>query len=122
MSELHILSFEFAQQLHIMVTWDTKRSPGCNHLHCQIQYTCRVRTPVNQVTQEDHFAALGMLNMKAGYCSIVIVDLVAQFLQQLMQLIKAAVNIAVDIKWPMLVLEVGPQWPALDLDHFNLLE
>ena len=62
-----------------------------------------------------------MLDMQAAHCSILRVNLVAEFPQQRLQLIKAAMYVTDDIKWPVLLLEVVPQWLSLDLDGLNLL-
>src|SRR5712692_7770540 len=109
MLEPHIPAFEFAQQLRVMIAWDTERGASHDHVHDQAEHFNSFRATINQITQEDSFTSLGNLNSECTPILLVESKLIAKLREQLLQFIKAAMHITDNIEWAMLMLEVIPQ-------------
>src|SRR5258707_8459467 len=116
-----ILSPQFPQQLYIMITRDTKGFIRRNHIHRKMQHARTCWSAINQVSQENHLTSLWMLNAKMSCWFALDLNLIAQALEQFLQLIKAAMNIPNDIKGTMLLLDIVPEGLAFDLSRVHLL-
>src|SRR5215208_6404160 len=56
--DLHIAPAQLLDELDIMIAGDRQGTSGCDHLHCDTQYTRHIRPTIHQVAQEDGLATL----------------------------------------------------------------
>ena len=127
--DLDIPAAQLAHQLHVVVARHAQRGPPST-IHHELEHLGNLRAAIHQVTQEDELATLGWrLGRAADPLSSAAwlptgFTCVAQLiqLQQLHEFIVAPVNIADDVKRPVLVLEIIPQRLPLDADGFHFFQ
>jgi hypothetical protein len=107
-----------AHELRVVVAGHAQGRAGGDHAHDQAQHLGRFRAAVDEVTEEDRAPALRRTDLEPSVRSP---DPVPELLQQLDQLVGAAVHVADDVERARLVPAVGPQRPAPDGRGVDLL-
>ena len=125
--DLHVLGPQFPHELHIVVAGDAKGRTGDDHVADQPQSVENPWATIHNVAKEHHLPALGMLEGAVAPQRIVVLPdrHVAQLLKQGFEFIAAAVQITDDVKRPVFIPLVVPEWGPLDdsrLDLFGRLE
>jgi hypothetical protein len=94
-----------------MIAGDCERTSGCDHVHDEPQDARRIRTAVDQITDEDRAAPIGMFAHRA---TTALVRDIAKQIEQSLQLLAAAVDVADDVERPVVCAPVAPQTLAHD--------
>jgi hypothetical protein len=103
--ELYVSAAQLSQELHLVVARNTECSPGRDEAHRDPQNADNVRPAIHKVAEEDDLAALWVSPGR---------KIVAQSLEQVLELEAAAMDVADDVERPALVPAVVPQGLALD--------
>ena len=98
-----------------MVAGNTQCCSGLRHRHHRPEGVDDARAAVDEVAYEDRLPACWVCPRTA------VVPLVSELLQQLFELIAAAVNVADDVEWPCFAFAVVPERLPLDDGGINLL-
>src|SRR5262249_60622795 len=106
-------------QLHVVVPGKEGRAVGGGHVHPEPQDARNLGAAVDEIAQEDRLSPLGMTRRRAAVA--VRRDLVAELLEELHELVEAAMDVADDVEGPVLVLPVIPERLALDGNGVDLL-
>lgn len=106
-----------------MVPRHTQGAPRGGHVHGQAQYVRNARPTVDQVTQKDDPAPVGMrhpVDRRAGGI-LLHGHGVAEALEQGAEFVKASVDIANNVEGTVFMAAVGPEPLPLNGDGFHLL-
>src|SRR5580704_18158168 len=113
MRELYVAAFQCLDQFHIVVARQTECLSATNHRHYQTEHAGCCGAAVDKIAHKDEFASV---RRDDGKFVIFSSDGVAKLGHQLQQLIQAAMHIANDVEWPVLVPPIVPKRCALDGD------
>ena len=116
---LDVLAAQRLEQLGLVVAGHAERGPGRHHAHDQAEHARGVRSPVNQVADEDRAPVRVPGADRAA--SGVALDRVAELGEQLLELGPAAVHVADDVERPGLVPQVAVQPGPGDRGRVDLL-
>ena len=97
---LHVASGEGPRELVVVVAGERQRIAVLGGVHDEPERLHALRSPVDEVPQEDRAAAVGVLQRESpvGAGLVVPVDPVAELLEKLPQLVEAAVHVADDVE------------------------
>src|SRR5262250_1870602 len=101
-----------------MIAWNTKCRSFINHSHDEPQHLWSPRPAVYQITDKDSPSTIRR-NCPSAFR--VVLKSVAEACKESGELLIAPVNIADDVKWPVLMLEVVPQRLTRDRDSRNFI-
>src|ERR1043165_6195521 len=101
--DLYVATSEFAHEFHVVITRHAQRRTGRNGIHHQLEYLRNLWSTIHEVANEHDFPAIGRLNRERGF-----IHAISKFSKEVNQFIKTAVDIADDIEWPVLVLQIVP--------------
>ena len=116
MSDLHILSAQLSQQLHVVISRNAKRNSLCNHRHHKVQCLDDLGSTIDKIPKKQEFP-IWRRHYAAGRGS----DLISQLLQQFDQLVITSMHVANDVERPAIILAIIPQRLALDRNCFDFL-
>lgn len=123
--DLEVAAAELLQQLHVVVARDAEGRPRADHVVHDPERVQHPRTPVDDVPQEDHLAALGMrVGCPAGEGQRVRITagrLVTEPGEQRFEFVRAAVDVADEVERAVLVAPVVPERHPLDHGGLDLL-
>ena len=106
-TDLDLATVEGPEQLGLVIARDAQRITAGDHAHHQPQHPGGVRTPIDQVAEEDHPP---MIMMRPDRPTMIIpVDGVAQLAQQDLQLPPATVHVADHVERTGLVAAIVVQ-------------
>ena len=114
-----VAALQLPLQLDVVVPGHAQRGSGLRHRHHRLERVDDARPAVHEVADEDRLSACRVCPRAA------VVPLVPELLQQLFELVAAAVNVADDVERPGLALAVVPERLPLDdgrIDFFLRLE
>ena len=114
-----VAPFELPLQLDVVVAGHAEGGAGLRHRHHRLQGVDDAWPAVHEVADEDGLSACRVCPRTA------VVPLVPELLQQLFELVAAAVHVADDVERPGLALAVVPERLPLDdgrIDFFLRLE
>ena len=112
--DLHILSVQFPHQFCVVISGYTQRITSADHSHDKPKHLDDLGAAINQIADKDHLAT--RRRNDAGMLGRV----VSKLFEQLDQLVKTAMNIADDIKRPLVRFSIVPKRLSFDHDliHF----
>ena len=104
-----VASREGPAQLDLMVARDAERTARSHHGHGDVEHFVDGGAAVDEIAEKDHSATLGMGDgVRSG--------VIAQPVEQTHQLGMAAVDIADDVEWAVVVAAIAPDPGASQLD------
>src|SRR5258706_1775701 len=117
MRDLHVLSAQLLQELHIVIAGDTKGSTSGHHRHDKSQRFGNLWPTVDQVADEDRFATVRRRHVELVPA---LLNRIAEMRQQAEQFVQAAVHVADDVERSMLMPQVVPERLTLDDKTFEI--
>ena|SRR5437762_9254765 len=108
MCKLYVMAFELAQQLDIVITRNTESRTTCHQIHRKAQHSRSRRTTIHQITQKHDLPPLRMPHLEWLIPYLRCYHLIPKLTQNLLQLVKTAVDITDNIKRPMLISPIIP--------------
>src|SRR5260370_14339292 len=100
MSDLHILSTELAQELHLVVARHAERRSCLDHVHHQSKHTRYIRSAIDEISEEHDLPALRVPAVRL---------LVAELVEQCFELRPAAMDLTDHVERAVLILAVVPE-------------
>ncbi len=113
MSDLDVAAAQFAHQFRIVIARHGERGSRFRHAHDQLQNFRHLWPTIDEVAEKHCFAALRMMRVNRAVSRS---DRVAELRQKRMQLVVAAMNVANDVEWSMIVFAIVPE--RLALNHY----
>jgi hypothetical protein len=115
--DLDIAPAQLAHEFDVVIAGDAQGDAAFDSVHDQFQNLRNLRAAINQVAKKDQLAATG-----GRHGEIFTVNQMTEGAEKFDQLVEATMNVANDVKWPMLVFQIVPKRLPLDdrsIDFFG---
>src|SRR5215469_166321 len=101
-----------------MIAWNTKCRSCINHSHDELQHFWNPRPAVYKITNKDSPSTIRR-NCPSAFR--LVLESITKACKKCGEFLIAPVNIADDVEWPVLMLEVVPQRLTRDRDSGNFI-